>query len=224
MKALSDNIIYILAYLNFKNRIDMYWKLCIIVLLILGSCNSTRPVKEVKRSNDSIAITGEVSSERIVFVNLKIKRDSVSGKNNIELINKTFTTGHLKNGMKGNGRSNNYLTCILYEDKLASDTIRLDHPLYKTFEYMNEKNEMTLKQMDVKEAEFFLRFQLKGKKSRYITADSPGRLSIAGIGSPTILFLLASSAAGSKGATNISTHTTLLISTCSVKTFPFASV
>ena len=163
MSALSDKIIPVLAYLNLKNRTQMYWKLCMIVLLISGSCNSTKPVKEATRVNDSSGKTEVASSERIVFVNLKIKTDSVSGKNKIELINKTIAAGHLKNSAEANVRSNNYLTCILFEDKVASDTIKLEHPLYKTFEYMNEKNEMSLKQMNVKEAEFFLRFQLKGK-------------------------------------------------------------
>ncbi len=144
--------------------IKMKFNLYIIGMLALVSCTHSKHT--TKAAEEETKVKELPSSERIVFVNLKIKNDSISHTNTIELVNKTVTVGHLKSNDDGAVRSGNFLTCILYEDNAAGDTVKIEHPLYRVYEYMNEKNEMSSKEVKKKEAEFFLRFQLKGKTAQ----------------------------------------------------------
>ena len=135
---------------------------CAICLFIFFACGTSKPVAE-KEKEEAIK---SVQEERIVFVNLKITVDSVLKRNRIDVIDKTVATGHLKNNGGGAIRSNSYLTCIVYEDGQSNDTIMLQHPLYRVYEYMNEQQQLMLKETDEREATFSLRFQLRGKQAQ----------------------------------------------------------
>lgn len=149
----------------FKMRFSTY----VINMLFFLSCSSSKPVAE----KETEAWDKEIpASERIVFINLKIATDSIEQVNRVTLLNKTITNGHLKNNDGGAIRSTNVLTCILYEDGRSSDTVLLQHPLFRVYEYKNEKEQMMLKESNEKEATFFLRYQLKGKTAQLKILES----------------------------------------------------
>jgi len=132
------------------------------------SCTSSKQVTKLVEMEDSSIHSGIPTEEHIAFINLKIAADSIAHTNKVEMINVNLIKGHLKSNDAGDVRSNNYLTCILYEDSKSVDTIRIEHPLYRTYEYKNENNEMSVKEVKNKEAEFFLRFQLKKGKATQV--------------------------------------------------------
>ena len=144
----------------------MKWNVCIIVIVVFLSCKSSKQNQESKIKTESITEADVGLPERIAFLNLKIVTDSISRTNKIQVLNIKQVNGHLKNKDMGGVRSNNYLTCILYENLIATDTLRIEHPLYRMYEYMNEKNEMQVKEVKNNEAEFFIRFQLKQKTAQ----------------------------------------------------------
>lgn len=139
--------------------------ICIVIVLCFLSCTNHKQVTSLGAIENKSIQSGIPTEDRIAFVTLKITADSVTGTNEITILEKTLNTGHLKSNNAGAVRSNNYLTCILYNDSKEEDTIRIDHPLFRVYEYKNEKNEMSVKEVKNKEAEFFLRFQLKGKSA-----------------------------------------------------------
>jgi hypothetical protein len=140
----------------------MNFSVCFLLTLVFVSCTNSRHASQIAAAN--AAVKSETPVERIMFINLIIRHDSISGNNKVEFLNKTISEGHLKSSEGGTIRGGDFLTCILYEDSKSMDTVRLEHPLYRVYEYMNEKNEMKLKAHQKKEASFFLRYQWKGKQ------------------------------------------------------------
>ena len=125
-------------------------------LLLLISCSSSKPMTETKKE----------SGERSVFINLKITADSVSKNSHVEELDKIVTMGHFDYKHVVTEGALNYLTCILYEDQVSMDTVVVQHPLYRIYEYMMDNGQTQYKEYNQKEAKFSLRFQLKGKTAR----------------------------------------------------------
>ena len=137
---------------------------CFILISVIFSCRSSKQVPAEVHPSDHPVATSSV--EKIVFVNFKIRADSIHHQNSIEVINTVFSEGHLKNNSAGNIRSANKLTCFLYENNAPVDSVTLEHPLYRVYEYMNERSEMVLKETRETAAEFFVRFQIREKTDK----------------------------------------------------------
>lgn len=107
------------------------------------------------------------NDDSIVFVVLKISKDSLQGKNVIELVSKTKTVGKIKNEYQSQADAENYLTIDLYEQGKLIKTIVISHPLYKKIEYL-EGSSLTTKSIDLNSEDFFVRLQINDSKSNKI--------------------------------------------------------
>lgn len=88
-----------------------------------------------------------------------MSKDSLQGKNNIELVEKTKTNGKIKNDYQNPIDSENYLTIDVYENDKLINTLVIEHPLYKRVEYSDGKT-LISKSVELNMAEFFIRLQL----------------------------------------------------------------
>ncbi len=126
-----------------------------LILLLLASCS-------VMRDKDSNA---DARSSSIVFVLMEMHRDTADGRNVIQLLSKTESNGSFKNVPTGAVVSENYLTVYVYRNNRLVDTLMLEHPLYKHFEYLDENNNFAVKDTVLDRADFFIRLQTRGSSN-----------------------------------------------------------
>lgn len=107
----------------------------------------------------------------IVFLVFKINKDTVQGKNVIELLSKTKTTGKIKEIAQTNVNTENYLTLDVYETGKLTNSIVLPHPLYKNIEY-SEGNTLKSKFIESEKEEFFIRLQIKESSTKIRVSES----------------------------------------------------
>lgn len=77
--------------------------------------------------------------------------------NIVDLVSKNKIAGKIKT--ESTNRNPNYLTLYLYSDKQLIDTVAMDHPLYKHYEYMNQNGTFTFKDTVIDTADFAIRTQ-----------------------------------------------------------------
>lgn len=131
----------------------------LLLSILLTSCGLT------KRTENN---TGNIQNEdnnSIVFLVLKISKDSIQKKNVIEFVSKTKSVGKIKNDYQGLIDSENYLTIDLYEQDKLIKTIVIPHPLYKSVEYL-DGNTLTTKSIELNKEEFFIRLQMKDNSNK----------------------------------------------------------
>jgi hypothetical protein len=105
------------------------------------------------------------NENEIVFLFLKISKDSDSKTNTIEFIKTVKSEGTIKNNFEKETSSENYLTLEVYNGNVLEKTILMDHPLYKDLEYLDEKNNFQRKKVEVNSEEFSVRLQISGSNS-----------------------------------------------------------
>jgi hypothetical protein len=101
----------------------------------------------------------------IVFLFFKINKDLDSKTNKVEFIKSVKSEGTIKNNIEKEIGSENYLTLEVYNGNTIVKTILMDHPLYKDFEYLDEKNNFQRKKVEVNSEEFSVRLQISGSNS-----------------------------------------------------------
>jgi len=129
----------------------------LLILLILSSCRAAQ------KQHDPIT---PAEADVIVFVTFNIHKDSISNKNNIEMISKTRCSGTIKKQPEKIVNAENFLTVYIYDHKNLVDSIIMAHPLYKHFEYIDENNHFAVKDTVIDKADFFLRVQAPGTSGR----------------------------------------------------------
>lgn len=77
--------------------------------------------------------------------------------NIVQLISKKEIDGKMKT--ESTSRSTNNLTFYLFLDKQLIDTVSIDHPLYKRYEYANLDGTLKYKDTIINNADFVLRTQ-----------------------------------------------------------------
>lgn len=127
----------------------------LLLSIILTSCISTKITENTIQNNNESAI---------YFLVLRISKDSIQGKNTIELVSTTKTIGKFKNDSHNSIDSENYLNIDLYEKDQFINTIVLEHPLYKNVEYL-DGNKLKTKYIELKTADFFIRLQMNGNSN-----------------------------------------------------------
>ena len=130
----------------------------LLLSILLTSCGLTKRT-ESNRSNI------QYDDNAIVFVVLRISKDSVQGKNVIEFVSKTKTVGKIKNEYQSQVDSENFLTIDLYEQDKIIKTIVIAHPLYKRVEYL-DGNALSSKSIELNKEEFFIRLQIKDNSNK----------------------------------------------------------
>jgi len=96
----------------------------------------------------------------IQFLVLSIHQEPRSAAPVVKLLSKSTGNGVLKKQGASGLRSGNYLMMYVYHNQQLYDSIRLEHPLYKHFEYLNAENQLSVKDTVLHKADFFVRFQI----------------------------------------------------------------
>ncbi len=98
-------------------------------------------------------------ADEIVFVVFKVTKNAA--RNVIAIISTAKSYGKMKAEIEKPISSENYLTIEIFQNERLVQTKRVEHPLLKYVEYPNENNQYVSKQLDLDEAEFFIRLQKK---------------------------------------------------------------
>ncbi len=130
-------------------------RIFLLLPIVLASCMLTK-------SNESIQQTDK---SEIVFLVLRISKDSIQKKNVIEFVSKTKSEGKIKNDNQENLSYDNYLTIEVYEKDKRVNTIIMEHPLFKQVEYL-DGNTLSSKSVVLDKQEFFIRLQIKGESAQ----------------------------------------------------------
>ncbi len=132
----------------------MFRKQCYLLLTFLFCCCGTSKMQ----SNESEVATKSPTDE-IVFAVFKMTKKA--NQNTIEIISTTKSNGKMKPEIERPIDSENYLTLEIFENDNLVQTKRVEHPLLKNVEYLNDNNQYVSKQVDLDDAEFFIRLQKK---------------------------------------------------------------
>jgi hypothetical protein len=136
---------------QFKNTVAM--RPILLFSIFLVSCISIKD-QEINRTLDNNAI---------VFLVFNIHKDTVSAKNIVELVSKKQSSGKIKDQKTSTVHFENYLSLFLYNNKKLIDSMTIEHPLYKHLEYLDSANMLTVKDVILDKAEFFIRLQLRSE-------------------------------------------------------------
>jgi hypothetical protein len=128
----------------------------VFLSVIILSCGTS------KLSDTGTIEQTEKESNTIAFVVLKLRNDPLHGKNVIELVSIRKSAGVFKNHESQSEGFKNSLTIELFKNGSRIHTQTIQHPLYKTIEYMDENKAFKTKDIELKEAEFFTRLQIRG--------------------------------------------------------------
>jgi len=102
----------------------------------------------------------------IVFLVLRISKDSIQGKNVIEFVHKTKSLGKIKDNNNSHFNYENYLTIDVYQQDSIIHTMVIEHPLYKHVEYSGDNNILVSKYIELNKEEFFIRLQMTGDSNK----------------------------------------------------------
>ena len=134
--------------------------------IITFGCSAGKYTQSSPTSHQPAQAKYTADDTAIVFVIMKIYSDSSTNSNKIIVKDKIYTSGRLKDHAVGFQNIGNYITCFLYDGNSLLDSMRMEHPLHKHVEYFDANHQMGIKEIHQKEAEFSVRFQLKGKGNR----------------------------------------------------------
>lgn len=132
----------------------MRYLLLILVTLLLACCRTSRMgnTREAQQA---------ASKDSIVFISMRMWHDSLQQSNHIDVLEVLTKPGSLKRPLNGGRIQENHLKCILMDKAGARDTFLIEHPLYKDVEAVDENNRLFVKRLNLKEGQFFVRFQKK---------------------------------------------------------------
>lgn len=100
--------------------------------------------------------------DSIVFISMRMFHDSLQQSNQIDVLEVLTRPGSLKSQLTDNRIRENYLTCITMNKTTGMrDSFLIEHPLYKEVEVFGENGQLSMQDLNLKEAQFFVRFQKK---------------------------------------------------------------
>lgn len=132
----------------------MRYLLFIMITLLFFSC----------RTPNTGLISGPAKvapKDSIVFISMKMWHDSLHQSNHIEVLEVLTKQGTLKRQLADHTMHENYLKCITLSKTGVRDSFLIEHPLYKDVEAVGENNQLSRHRLNLKEAQFFVRFQKK---------------------------------------------------------------
>ena len=125
-------------------------RILILLAVLWSSCRASKTPETVQKEKDEI-----------LFLVLRISKDSVQKKNVIELVSQKKVEGTIKDNDQSSGEYENYMTIEYFRQNKLAKIIVLEHPLFKRMEYP-ENNVLISKSLDLHREEFFIRLQIKG--------------------------------------------------------------
>jgi len=142
-----------------KIQFKAFLFMSVILSIILSSCSLARRMESGKSNENQ-------DGDAILFLVFKISNDSVQGKNAIELMSKTQSSGKIKNEPQLPTDLKDFLTIEIFEQNKRINVIIVEHPLHKHIEYVDDHGMLATKYVELKQAEFFIRFQMKGNPNK----------------------------------------------------------
>jgi hypothetical protein len=97
----------------------------------------------------------------IAFLTFKINKDPKNIANKVTYIKTIKTKGTLKSNAIEPVNSENTLNIEIFINDKLDQTITIEHPLYKSLEYLNENKSFSRKEVVIDEAEFTVRITNK---------------------------------------------------------------
>jgi len=140
-------------YFNRMPHLKTLRSVFLLITIIFISCLST------KNANDHQNKNPQAVKSEIVFLTLRIRNDSIQQKNVIEFVNKTKSEGKIKTSKQTENVFENFLTIDVYEKDELVNSMVIEHPLFKRFEFQNGDS-LASKNVELKSQEFFIRFQI----------------------------------------------------------------
>lgn len=138
---------------------------CALFLLsgMLLSCKSSHYDYSYTTNDDSTEKAPE-----ILFATFIVQH--VDSTTTIELKDTRITQGNLKNQPANSHATDRVYVAQLRDDKTEISGFYVDHPLRKNIEYINERDELTTKYIELAEAEFFVRVPM-AENCRFLRLD-----------------------------------------------------
>ncbi len=127
----------------------------IVLLILFASCGLT---KQNERNNNT-------DENSVVSLAFNIRKEKQDAKSVIELIKQIQSPGTIKNQNENVSYSGNYLSIYTYKNKKLTDSMTIEHPLYKHLEYVGANNAFAVKDTVVTKEEFFIRLQIQGRSN-----------------------------------------------------------
>jgi len=158
---------------NFFVKNGFVYSLGVIIFSIFIVCCVNGKVKNVPaKEADPIP--------QMVFLVLSIQKDSSRATNTIEIINKNTVDGTFKRDRGEYPDFKEFLRFKIIDSVSGNDSIEIEHPLKKRIEFVNEKNQLEAKQLDLQKEEFLVRLPVKSSCSKIEIweklGDSPQKL------------------------------------------------
>lgn len=124
-----------------------------LALMIFTSC-ATAP-----RKANAVAPKASLSEDpKIVFVSFLMERQA-ENPSAVKLISVTESPGKLKKNLSAAVNAPDYLVLEISREDAPVQTIQLEHPLYKTVEYVGEDQQLKRRYVETDQADFFIRLQ-----------------------------------------------------------------
>jgi len=138
-----------------KNNKKMRYHFALVGLVFLiASCAVSNAPTEIKTKRI------ENNESNIVFVVFKIKKGQQ--KSTIEIVSQNISHGKIKKQLQETVDPNKSLTIEVNTSDEVAQINKMNHPLYKNVEYLNETGKLERKEVELEEDTFFIRFQSKG--------------------------------------------------------------
>ena len=121
----------------------------LVAIMTFASCNTVKGTQSEARPEAS-TITSLV---------LSISTAAGDAIPTVRLISRAAGSGTLKKKENNEAYPSNYLTVYLYHRRQLTDSLRIVHPLYKHYEYLDNENKLAAKDTVIGKADFIVRFQ-----------------------------------------------------------------
>jgi hypothetical protein len=145
-----------------------------LLIVTLISCNSHYNAQLAPSVDSPIEEKNEESKviDGIVFLTFKINKDPNNNTNKISHIGTIKTEGTLKNNSIEPVNSQNTLNIEIFINGILDQNIVINHPLYKSLEYLNENKSFSRKEVELDEAEFSIRITNKTSEKTIIISET----------------------------------------------------
>lgn len=144
-----------------------FWLLPVLMAGVLVlACKRTHYTYGYAEPADKSGLSG--GRPEILFATFVIRqRDTTT---TMELREKNVVHGRLKATPENSGATDRLYVAVLDNNKSELSGFYIEHPLRKNVEYTNEANELAIKFIELREAEFFIRTPLD-PQSRFVRVD-----------------------------------------------------
>jgi hypothetical protein len=133
----------------------MRYKLALLCLtLVIASCT----ISKTATQTTEIPVTN--LQNNIVFVVFKIRKGEINST--IEIVSNTKSSGKIKRQMETAPDSGNILTIEISDGNKIFQTVSMNHPLFKSVEFVESDGKFGKKDVALDKDTFFIRFQTKG--------------------------------------------------------------